>query len=326
MAPASGGKSSAASARVNRATAKSKSGRWSTEPIDLSALTALDAEIKLRSAALVADAVRLDTASIEATLSDGILDLRKLTGTFYGGALSVSGKVIAMDGVQADVAVTATEMDLERLLRDVAKSDRVSGPLNLNAALTAQGKSEAELIGSLAGNGDVSGTLTVKRTAEEKAGALVLGILGKNIKEIRGLTDATNVLFNAFAGTPAALAGTFTVEKGVVRTNDTKLDGREATALTLGNIDLPAWRIDTRTDVFRAEDTDTPYITAELRGPLDKPNPRISGKPFQRKPQPVAPAEPPPAGAQPTPTAPAPLKPEDIIKKGLEGLLKGLKK
>ncbi len=244
MAPVAGGKSVGAGA--SRRTVQSKTGRWSTTPIDLSALKAVDAEVKLRAAALVADAVRLDTATIDAALSDGVLDLRKLTGTFYGGALSVSGKIIAGDGVQAGLAVTAIEMDLGRLLQDVAKTDRVSGPLDLNASLTAQGKSEAELVNSLAGKGDLAGTLTVKRKAEEEVGALVLGILGKKIKEIRGLTDTTNVLFNAFAGTPAALKGTFTVEKGIIRTNDTKLDGREATALTLGNIDLPAWRIDTR--------------------------------------------------------------------------------
>lgn len=313
MAPAAGGKSSAA--RASGATDTSKTGRWSTEPIDLSGLNALDAEIKLQAAALVAGALRLDAATIDARLFDGVLDLRKLTGTFYDGALSVSGKVIAKNGVQVDVAVTATEMDLGRLLRDVAESDRIGGPLNLNASLTAQGKSEAEVIGSLAGTGDVAGTLTVKRTAEEEVGSLILGILGTKIKEIRGLTDATNVLFNAFAGTPAALKGTFTVEKGIVRTDDTKLDGRQATALTQGTVNLPAWLIDTRTEVFRTEDTDTPYLTAELRGPLDKPNPRIGGQPFQR--QPASPAE-------PAPTEPTPLKPEDIIKQGLEGLLKGL--
>jgi uncharacterized protein involved in outer membrane biogenesis len=329
LAPAAGGKSTRTGA--GKRPAKDIDARWSTAPIDLSALQTVDAQVKLRAVALVADAVRLDTATVDATLSDGVLDLRELASTFYGGAIVVSGKVMADDSVRADMTITATEMDMKRLLQDLAESDRVGGPLTLNASLTAQGKSEADLIGSLAGKGDVAGTLTVKRTAEDEVGALVLGILGKKIKEIRGLTDATNVLFNAFAGTPAALKGTFTVEKGVMRTNDTKLDGREATALTIGIVDLPAWQIKTRTDVFRALDTDTPYLTAELRGPLDKPNPRISGQPFQGKARPEAPASPspaapPPANTQPAPAAPAPLKPEDIIKKGLEGLLKGLKK
>jgi len=333
MAPAAVDTSSAVSASTGRSTAKgeTKSGRWSTEPIDVAALKAVDAEVKLRAQALVTDTLRLDGAVVDAGLADGVLDLRKLTGTFYDGALSVSGKILADDGLDAGLAVTAIEMNLGRLVQDLADSDRVSGPLSLNASLTAQGKSEAELIGSLAGKGDLGGMLTVKRKTEEEVGAVVLGILGDKVKEIRGVADATNVLFSAFAGAPAALKGTFTVEKGIVSTSDTKLDGRQATALTQGTIALPAWQINTRTDVFRAEDTATPYLTVELRGPLDKPNPRISGQPFQRQPQPqpqpTAPAAPeaqPPADAPPAPTAPTPIKPEDILKEGLKGLLKGL--
>ncbi len=324
MAPAGGGKAGAAAPGSNRGTASGKTERWSTEPIDVSALGMVDAEVKLQAQALVMDTLRLDNAVLDAGLADGVLDLRKLTGTFYDGALSVSGKIVAGEGLEAALAVTAIEMNLGRLVQDLADSDRISGPLNLNASLTAQGKSEAELIGSLAGKGDLSGTLTVKRKAEEEVGAVVLGILGDKVKEIRGVTDTTNVLVGAFAGTPAALKGTFTVEKGIVSTDDTKVDGHEATALTQGTIALPAWQIDTRTDVFRAQDTTTPYLTAELRGPLDKPNPRISGQPFQR--QPTAPEVQPPADAPPAPTAPAPIKPEDIIKEGLKGLLKGLPK
>jgi uncharacterized protein involved in outer membrane biogenesis len=324
LAPAAAGQSGAAGAGASGGAGNAKSGRWSTQPIDVSALRAVDAEVTLRAQALVTDSLRLDTANVEATLTDGVLDLRKLTGTFYDGALSVSGKISAGGGLQAGLAVTAIELNVGRLLQDMAESDRVSGPLNLNASLTTQGKSEADLISTLAGTGDLSGTLTVKRTAQEDVGAVVLGILGQKVKEIRGITDATNVLFGAFAGTPAALSGTFTVDKGIVHTSDTKIDGRQATALTQGDIDLPAWQINTRTDVFRAEDTATPYLTAELRGPLDKPNPRISGQPFQRQQQPPAQA---PTDTQ-APAAPAtpaaPVKPEDILKKGLKDLLKGL--
>jgi hypothetical protein len=329
LAPAAAGKtgSSGAGTGAGQNPAKNKNGRWSTEPIDVSELTAVDAEVKLRAQALVTDTLRLENAAVDAGLAGGVLDLRKLTGTFYDGALSVTGKVVAGDGLEAGLAVTAIEMNLGRLLQDLAESDRVSGPLNINASLTAKGMSEAELIGSLAGKGDLGGTLTVKRKAEEEVGAVVLGILGEKIKEIRGVTDATNVLFGAFAGTPAALNGTFTIDKGIVSTSDTKLDGREATALTQGTIALPAWQINTRTDVFRAVDATTPYLTAELRGPLDKPNPRISGQPFQKQPQPAAPAPEaaPPADAQPAPAAPVPVKPEDVLKQGLKGLLKGLK-
>ena len=243
--------------------------------------------------------------------------------------------------LEVGLAVTAIELDLARLLRDLAESDRVSGPLSVNASLSTRGRSEAELVSALAGTGDLDGTLEFKAKAEEKAGSALLGLagqlLGQKVKElgnVTNITGATNVLFNAFADAPAAVKGTFTVERGVVRTTDLRVDGRQATALTAGSADLPNWRLDTRTDVYRAEDPNTPFLTLDLRGPLDAPNPRVRGAAFQprRQPAPAPATAPQPSDTGQTEPAPEPApppppqqtRPEDLLKKGLENTLKGL--
>jgi hypothetical protein len=136
------------------------------------------------------------------------------------------------------------------------------------------------------------------------------------------------VIFNSFAGSPAALQGTFTIKRGVVQSSDLRLDGRKATALTKGTANLPAWRLDSLTDIYLAENPNTPYLTVGLRGPLDAPSPRLSGLPLQRQPQ-AAPSllsGPQPSGQtqqQPQP-APEKLKPEDILRKGAKDLLTAL--
>jgi hypothetical protein len=319
--------------------------RWSSEPIDVSALNEVNAEVRLASKALLLEDLRLDNARLEASLVDGLLDLRKLNAGVYGGALAVTGKLDARKTLEVGLAVTAIELNLARLLHALAETDRVSGPLSANASLTTRGRSEADLVAALAGAGDVNGTLKVKTKKEEKVGSALLGLagelLGQKIKElgaITNITDATNVLFNAFADAPAAVSGTFAVERGVVRTTDLRAVGRQATALTAGSADLPNWRLDTRTDVYRAADPNTPFLTLDLRGPLDKPNPRVRGAAFQpRQQQAPAPAigpapstGPQPSGqAQPAPQpvpqpAPQPARPEDLLKKGLEKGLKGL--
>lgn len=315
--------------------------RWSNEPIDVSALNQVNVEIKLTSKAWLLDKLRLDNAVIEASLVDGVLDLRKLNATVYGGALSVIGKVDARKTLEVGLAVTAIELDLARLLRDLAESDRVSGPLSVNASLSTRGRSEAELVSALTGKGDLEGTLKIKAKAEEKIGSALLGLagqlLGQKVKELRDvtkITGAATVLFNAFADAPAAVSGTFTVERGVVRTTDLRVDGRQATALTAGSADLPNWRLDTRTDLYRAEDPNTPYLTLDLRGPLDAPNPRVRGAAFQPRQQrapatgPVPSTGPQPSGTGQTEPAPEPApqqtQPEDLLKKSLEKALKGL--
>ncbi len=329
--PAAAGKS-ASGGSAGGAEAKAAA-RWSRQPIDVAALGQVDADIKLRAAALVHETHRLNNTVIDAALTEGVLDLRKVNGTFHDGAIALTGQIDTRDGIEAGLALTAIELNLAKLAQALADSDRVSGPLNLDASITAKGASEAALITSLAGTGKLGGTVNVKVKAEEQVGNIILGILGEKLKEVRGVTETTNVLFGAFAGTPAALAGTFVIKGGVAETRDLRLEGREANALTQGTADLAAWKVDTQTEVFKAADPNTAFVTAKLTGPLDKPNVKVGGLPFQRQKQPAAqpvlPVQPAQPGAEATPapaqpTAPAQIKPEDIIKQGLKGLLKGL--
>ncbi|MPZ08914.1 MAG: AsmA family protein [Kiloniellaceae bacterium] len=324
-APAAKGASSGNTRSVGPATAPE---RWSRKRLDLGALRVVDAEVKLSAKAIRADKLRLTNAALEAQLADGVLELRRFTADSYGGALSVTGKADARDaaaGLQVDAEVTASNVELKSLLRDLADTERFSGPMTLQSRLTTQGASQAALIGALGGDGTLTGTVTAAAKVEEQAGALVLDILGKKVKEIRGVTDSTTVLFGAFAGAPAKVSGSFVVEKGVAQTNDLKVRGRDATALTKGSVDLPDWLLDSTTDVVRDADPDNAYLTARLRGPLDEPNVAIGGQPFQRSPQPPAEES---GGGQP-PTAKdepqhKPTKPEEILKDGLKNLLKGL--
>ena len=332
-APAAAGKSGtgkASEAPAARKTPAAKGrGRWSSKSIDLSGLRAVDAEVKLRSKAILVDTTRLANADLEAVLNGGVLDLKRFDSQAYGGALSVTGRAdareTALGGLEVAAAITASEVELKDLLRDLTDSDRFSGPLSFESNLSTQGNSEAALIAGLNGSGKVDGTVTVATKVEEQAGALVLEILGKKVKEIRGVTDSTSVLFGAFAGAPSKIDGTFIVEQGILRSDDLTVRGRDAVALTGGNVDLPAWRLESRTDVFRDEDPKTPYLTATLRGPLDKPDVGIKGQAFQRREEPAS-VESPAAEEEDKTQQPdaKPQDPEDLLKEGLKGLLKGL--
>jgi len=329
MAPAAGGGKPAAKSGAGGTAAPRE--RWSRKPLDLAAFRALDAEIKLSAKTLQADKLRLTNAVLETSLADGLLELKRFTADSYGGALSVTGRADARDaaaGLQVAADVKADKVELKGLLQDLADSDRFSGPLTLESRLTTRGSSEAALVAGLAGDGKLTGTVTVAAKVEEQAGALVLGILGQKVREIRGVTDSTTVLFGAFAGAPAAVDGSFLVEEGVARSDDLTVRGRNAVARTKGSADLPDWKLDSTTDVYRDADPQNAYLTAKLRGPLDEPNVTIGGQPFQRQPtppaeQPAVPGsgEPPAETEQPQQQ---PVKPEELLKDGLKNLLKGL--
>ncbi|MEQ8354856.1 MAG: AsmA family protein [Kiloniellaceae bacterium] len=313
-------------------------GRWSTKPIDVAALRDFDADLKLHAKAILIDQLRLSDAEVEAVLAGGLLDLKRFDAKTYGGTLSVTGtadaRATARDGLEIATAVAATNIEMKDLLRDMTDSDRFSGPMSLRGNLNSQGSSEAALVSALSGSGKLDGSITAAAKVEEQAGALLLGILGKKVKEVQGITDSTTMLFGAFAGAPAKVDGTFVVDQGVLRSDDLRVRGRDAVAMTAGNANLPVWRVESRTDVFRDADPQTAYLTAVLRGPLDSPDVGINGQPFQRRQEPAA-VEIAPVDIAPLDTAPAeqeqqktrpsaPAKPEDLLKEGLKSLLKGL--
>ncbi len=284
--------------------------RWSRDPIDLSVLRALDAEVTVKAAALTHGNWQIDRAILEASLSDGLLDLERFTGTLHGGGVQLAGTLDARGDPQAGFALTAVEVDFGALLRAQAGFDRLSGPLSLNANFTAEGRSEAALVSSLAGEGNLSGQLTFETKAGEQSDGALLSILGAGVPVVQGLTDAGILLLDNFAGKPAVLTGTFTAERGIVRTRDTRLDSQGATALTEADVDLPAWTIDSHTEVFQAAAPQTLYLSVAARGPLDEPDIEIGGQAFQAPSLPLVDQPAAPAPDAMAPSGPAPADPQ----------------
>ena len=290
--------------------------RWSRDPLDLSGLAQVDGEIVLRSQALVIDDLRLDEARIEANLNGGLLAVRNFEAGVYGGRVQATGTVDGRSTPAVNINLKAAGLNAGRLVRELADSDRISGALDVTASLNSRGASEAALVLALAGEGQLGGDLTARVKAEEQIGSAVLGILGDKIKEIRGVSDATTALFSAFAGAPAKLSGSFQINQGVVETVNTRLDGRNASIFTAGAANLPAWLLDSRSDLFRSQDSDqiNPYVVAEVKGPLDEPNVRVAGRAFQRSKSGSS------GSSSSGSSSPEKVKPEDVLR----GLLRDL--
>lgn len=321
LAPAAGRKQARDGARAQGRDATKAGPRWSREAFDLAHWNAFDAELALKVRRLMLERTDLEDLALTAKLRDGVLDVERLTASLHGGALQVIGKVVARESLEAGFAVTAIEVDLGKLLRAQADFKRVSGPVSLSAELATSGSSEAELISALGGKGDFTGTLQVKVKNKEHLGVLALDLLGNKVREIRNLADATTTLLSSFSGAPAGFAGSFTVDQGVLVTDDARIDGAAAHALTRARADLPAWWLDSQTDVFQAPDPDTPYLTANLKGPLDAPDVRLGGLPFRNPVLAPGGGRDDQPNGEPAPIVPKKSKTQDVLK----GLLRGLR-
>ena len=261
-----------------------------------------DAELKLTAAALALEDLRLEEASLDAELQDGILNLRNLAGGFLGGKLTVIGKADLRGEIELGAGISAVDVDLKPLLLQQFDFDRAAGPVTMNADLVSRGRSEHDLISSLDGQGTIEGKVTVTAKQEEQVGAALLGVLGQKLKQIQGVADASMLLLGSFAGTPATLSGSFVLENGVATTRDTQLTGQGAVARLAGQADLVEWTLESETEVFRDAQPGEAYLSVGLTGALDKPNVRVGGQAFQRRKEP----EPEPA---PQPAIPVPEEP-----------------
>ena len=338
-------------AAVTPPTGKAGS-RWSTEPIDTAMLEALDADVSLDVAVLAKDPYRFKDSKLRVRLEQGKLSLDQMDATFSTGAVTATGTLVpdqgklagtvkfAMNGVDASDLVEALR-NYQVRLGPVRFGAKMRGPVTLTGEFNSRGVSEREFVTGLTGTARLSGQLRTEMSSETRQAGAVAGLagalLGKKVKEIRGITDVvqgTDLLVSAFEG-PSTLNGDITAEGGVLTTRNLVLVGRGGRALTTATASLPAWTLDSLTDITLGQDSD-PYLTAQAAGALDDPYLRkvggtlLRGRPVSTTPsagqtqqgtsgEPTPRIVSPQEAEQPAPV-PKKVKPEDVLK----GLLQGL--
>ncbi len=203
---------------------------WTSAPIDLSGLQAANADITLKSDALIYDTLRINNADMAASLRDGTLTLSKFTGETFGGALDVRAEV-ASRGNQAYAA------DIKLAGLQVASMMAGGkGQGDLNFAFTAQGATSADIVRALNGGGnlalsgvDVSGD----GAGDSPLGGLLalVGMLNQasSLGQAQGLADVT---------------GTFNITNGVVTVDPIKMVSQFYNAAMAGKGDLVNWTVD----------------------------------------------------------------------------------
>lgn len=175
----------------------------------------------------------LQEISGDVRFADGTI-LSRLRGRLGEGRLTTDARVWRLDGrwaVEFTFALAAAEA--ERVLRAPGTDrGRVSGRLNADGTLRAEGGDTAALWRSLAGRLNLQmldGHVRRFRTL-----AKVLGYL--NLAELFDLSPGADRVDRAWPYTQ--IAGTFAVERGVGRTQDLRLDSGSVKVAAVGGIDL----------------------------------------------------------------------------------------
>jgi len=254
--------------------------RWSTEPLDLGVLRAIDADAEMEAESLTWKDWRVVQPRLSVALEDGLFVLRHLEGRMFDGAFAMTGRIAAAETdtvPRIEARLTIDGARIAEALFEAGDVAVVEGTLDYTLDLTAAGASELALVRSLGGNGRLD-------VRDGRLRGFDMRRIGDGVARLARPADLLRLAETALAGGSTRferLAGSFAIAEGVVRSDDLTLAGDGLTGDATLVADLPKWRIDMPI-VFRLADRpDTPPLGVRIEGPLDQPRRKIDTGPIK---------------------------------------------
>jgi AsmA protein len=211
---------------------------WSDQPIDVSGLKTANADFALTVGGIVFKKITIGKSALRLQLKDGRLAADLTQMQLYEGG----GKgAVRLDAAGAAPALEANfdlaKVQAQPLLRDMMDFERLSGNANGTVAVTAHGKSQRELIGSLGGKGSLSFLNGAIKGIN--IGALIRNPVGAIVDPASQKNEQTDF---------SEMNGTFTIANGIVKNTDLELKSPLLRVAGAGTVDLPQRTVNYRID------------------------------------------------------------------------------
>ncbi len=261
--------------------------RWSPEPVDLTALRSVDADVTLTSPRISYREYDLEGAKLLTTLNNGVLNMSEFSGVVFGGTVMSNASVNA-SGEKPKLAglVTVGNMDIGAASKAAGISGS-TGSLTTRIDVLTAGHSVADWVGSLGGKGaiEIKGIKGQSSLADMPVVGLALGPL---LQVFEVLNSGLGSLIGSGAKTGIGetdVTSTFTISNGTINTKDTKIISNIYKGDIAGDINLPLWSMNiggnvsidqgilgtVLSNVARMPST----IPFQVTGDIDKPNVKI---------------------------------------------------
>jgi len=219
---------------------------WSTEPLDLSALRAVDADVAVLAESIDLGDIEIGRSDIAATLRNGRLDMTIARVDAYGGGINGTVAVVAGEESQVATNLTVSGVQLRPLLNALAGFDSLEGLGEFRIKASGRGRSMDSLMRSLDGNG-----------ALDLSDGAILGInLASMVRNLTGQGggEAQRTDFSA-------ITGTFDIAGGVLNNTDFSFLGPLLRVVGAGTVDIGGQRQN-----FRLEPTAVASLTGQGGG------------------------------------------------------------
>jgi uncharacterized protein involved in outer membrane biogenesis len=205
---------------------------WSEEPIDLTPLRQINADIGIETGPVRYRGLEIARSRATLKLAGGVLDFKLEELAVADGAVTAaahldgSGKAAALDYQASVEGVQALPV-----LAALADVDYLSGTANLAAKGSARGRSEKELVGSLDGDGRFQ---VLDGAIEGFDLAATLRNMG-SLNLVSGATEKTDF---------AELSGSYVITKGLLTNQDLQMLAPLVRVNGVGDVDLPPQTLD----------------------------------------------------------------------------------
>lgn len=215
------GKNAASSGEA--AAAKSSDG-WSTKPIDLSALKAIDAALKLDLKGLKTGKLEIGAAALDVKIDDGALDVGIDSMALYGG--NAKGTVGARAaGIHSNLQLSGVQ--IEPLMIALSGKSRLEGTAAVDVNVRGSGNSQRAIVNTLAGIAKLRFT----------DGAIKGINLGKFLRDAKkGFLGETSSEKTDFA----ELSGSFQIANGIASNSDLAMKAPALRLAGKGTVNLPS--------------------------------------------------------------------------------------
>jgi len=219
-----------------------KSRQATAKPINLTALRSFDATLTVSAQAMSLAALKVDYADLQASLTNGVLKIGKLTGQFYKGGVDFTGAIDASgQALAVDATGSVLGLHLEDLLQGTVGGNVFGGsdfPVAVYGKLDARGihlagrgASAADLRESLGGTAQISGSLQAGMANGAHSFARFATGLGSIFSDQLAFDS---LVLNAFINHPNTLAGGAAIGNGTITLQNLTVQGQGATAVISG--------------------------------------------------------------------------------------------
>ena len=201
---------------------------WSDDPIDLSGLKAVNANLDLSVGGILVRKIKVGKSNLKVTLNNGVLvtDLTKLA--LYGG--NGTAKITANGaGRVPKVAINFSLKNFQAnpFLTDAAGFKRLEGTANADLTATTTGGTQRKLVSALNGKGGVQFLNGAIR-------GINLAAMLRNVTSAFLNKDAAKTQKTDFA----ELKGTYTITNGILANNDLSMQSPFFRISGKGTVDL----------------------------------------------------------------------------------------